>query len=270
MKKIIIILTLLCSKVLLQGQIISGIVSDMNNGFPVEYVNIGIVGKNVGVISDKNGKYSLQIEPKYYNDTLRFSCIGYYPYEVIVADFIHSNNQNVRLENKIYDLSEIVIRPRPKKVRQRTLGVSRANLHYISLGINLQYEIGILMRNEKSAFLKEVNMRIHANSSKYDHDTVYFRINIYEVRQDMQFENILTFPIVAKHAFQNLITVDLRPYNIRVYGDFLVAFENLMYSGYFCFPSSSSHDTYVRKASQGAWETMSEGASIFVIADVER
>ena len=40
------------------GQNISGIVFNEKSQLPVEYVNIGIVGKNTGTVSDFSGKYS--------------------------------------------------------------------------------------------------------------------------------------------------------------------------------------------------------------------
>ena len=64
--KIFIIVLLLSSNVLLWGQQISGSVFEMNSDIPVEYVNIGIVGKNVGTVSDHNGNYTLQLDSEYY------------------------------------------------------------------------------------------------------------------------------------------------------------------------------------------------------------
>ena len=58
MKYIFIIFLLSCN-VLLFGQQISGTVFEMDSNLPIEYVNIGIVGKNIGTVSDQNGKYTL-------------------------------------------------------------------------------------------------------------------------------------------------------------------------------------------------------------------
>ena len=82
--KFFIILLLLSSNVLLYGQKISGTVLEMNSDKPVEYVNIGIVGRNIGTVSDQNGKYTLDIKSEHHDDTLRFSCIGYHAYSVKV------------------------------------------------------------------------------------------------------------------------------------------------------------------------------------------
>ena len=110
--KISIIFFLISSNMVLLGQTISGTVFEINSDLPIEYVNIGIVGKNVGTVSDPNGRYTLLINPENHNDTLRFSYIGYRSYSVKVSDFIDMNNGNVSLEKKKYELAELVIRPK--------------------------------------------------------------------------------------------------------------------------------------------------------------
>ena len=265
------ILFLLGSNVLLFGQSISGIVFETNSEIPVEYVNIGIVGKNIGTVSDQNGKYTLQINPEYYNDTLMFSCIGYHTYSVKVSDFVKMNGANVKLEKRVYDMTEVVIRP--KKLKQKILGVttkSKAVVGCFMDSINGR-EIGILMKNKNRAFLKEVNLNI----AYCTYDTIFYRINVYKVHGNMQFENILTNPIYIKSSKQEVkdkVIIDLRPHNISVEGDFLVTFEAVknLGAGSLCYALSLLHKTYIRRASQGTWDTQSVGASISVLVDVEK
>jgi hypothetical protein len=86
---------------------------------PVEYVNIGIVGKNIGTVADENGKYKIDLDSKYDNDTLRFSCIGYSSFSIKVADF-KKLKSDILLEEKITEMKEVVIFP--KVFKQKTLG----------------------------------------------------------------------------------------------------------------------------------------------------
>jgi len=116
-KGVCVILILLNSSTLLFGQEISGIVYELNDEKPVEFVSISITGKNVNTVSDKNGKYTLQINPDYYNDTLRFSRIGYNLYEIKVSDFLELNNGNVVLKRKISNLEEVVVDTKKTKNR---------------------------------------------------------------------------------------------------------------------------------------------------------
>ena len=122
---IFIIFILLNNNVLLFGQEISGTVFEMNDETPVEFVNISITGRNVGTLSDKDGKYTLQINPEYHNDTLRFSSVGYHSYSVKVSDFMELDSKNVSLEKKIDDLKEVLVRSkknREKKFMQKVWG----------------------------------------------------------------------------------------------------------------------------------------------------
>ena len=274
MKFFIIIFLLLNSNAILSGQAISGTVFEMNSEMTIEYVNIGIVGKNVGTVSDQNGRYRLLINPEYHNDTLRFSSIGYHSYSVKVSDFVSMNNGNVSLEKREYELTEMVVRPR--RFRERTLGVTtRVSLvHGCFMDSITGSEIGMLMKNEKIAFLKEVNLVV-SNVLPCSFDSIFYRINIYKADNNMQFENILTNPVyvsASKREARNNITVDLRRLNLVIDGDFLVTFEGVkdLGVGRLCFPASIFHKTYQRKASQGAWEILPVGISMSAVVDVER
>ena len=269
--RFLIILFLLSGNLTIFGQQILGTVFDMNNDVPVKYVSIGIVGKNIGTVSDHNGKYTLKIEPEYHNDTLRFSSIGYYSYSVKVSDFINLNNGNVSLENRTYELTELVVRP--NRFKKRTLGIVTRDQSSSSLCIYSGWEFGIPIRNNNAVFIREVNINVHLNASTYKHDSIFFRINIYKIQETMLFENILSSPILSKQNFKSNMTIDLRQHHIFVEGSFLVTFEILELSGHLCFPTGNTtirHKTYVRRASQGTWEIMNEGASISVLVDIER
>jgi len=269
--KFFCILFLLCSNVLLFGQPISGVVFETNSKIPVAYVNIGIVGKDIGTVSDQNGKYTLQINPAYYSDTLKFSCIGYHTYSVKVSDFVKKNDANVKLEKKVYNLTSVVIRP--KTLKQKVLGITTKSKAIVGCFMDSihGYEIGVLMKNKNRAFLKEVNLNI----AYCTYDTIFYRINIYKAHGNMQFENILTNPIYVKSSkkeLKNKVIIDLRPYNISIEGNFLVTFEAVknLGAGSLCYAANLSHKTYVRRASQGTWFTQSVGTSISTLVDIEK
>ena len=268
--KFFIILFLLSSNALLLGQQISGTVFEMNSDIPVEYANIGIVGKNVGTVSDQNGKYTLQINPEHYDDTFKFSCIGYHSYSVKVSDLVKLNNGNVSLEKRSYVLTEVVVRP--KNVKHKTLGITARGIAAACFQDSIRGgEIGVLMTNKNRAFVKEVNINIESCS----YDTIFYRMNIYKVLGKMQFENILSNPVYVistKEEVKDKITIDLRHLNLTVEGDFLVTFEHVKDLGYgrLCFYASLLNKSYLRKTSQGTWHTVLAGISISVDVDIER
>ena len=276
--KFIITLFLLSTHVFLFGQSISGTVLEMNADIPVEYVNIGIVGKNVGTVSDQYGRYTLQISPEYQDDTLRFSCIGYHSYSVKVADFIHLNNGNVGLEKRMCELEKVVARP--KKLKHKTLGINtKSKINQVCHGGYEENatntggaELGILIKNKETVFIKELNF----NLVKFSFDTVLFRINIYKPHKYIQFENILCNPFYVSISEQKIvkdkITIDLRHLNIVVKEDFLVTFELVKLKQDFsiCFCANDKQNSYGRCASQGVWETLPAGISISALVDVEK
>jgi len=269
MKLLILLLVLSCATV--SGQNISGIVYGEKSKLPVEYVNIGIVGKNTGTVSDLSGKYNLSIDPQFDNDMLLFSCIGYYPYSIKVADFKNQQKKSIYLKEKTYEINEVVVQS--KKYKQRTLGITSKNKK-IAAGFqnNLPgYELGIMMHTKKTTILKSVNINI----SNCTYDSVFYRLNIYKVLGKLNFVNILNKPIYivrSKEETNKEIRVDVQPQNIVVDGDFLVTLEHVrdLGKGSLNFCIGLFEKTYYRKTSQGDWKTVPIGISISFDADVEK
>lgn len=267
----IIILFFILNCTAIKGQNIFGVVISEKSKLPVGFVNIGIAGKNIGTVSDFNGKFNLTIDPKFDGDTLLFSCIGYIPFSIKISEFKKSSNKNIFLKEKAYEMKEIVIRA--KRFKQRTLGVT-SHSKLVEAGFKdnlLGYECGILMGVKKSAVLERVNINI----AQCTYDTIFYRLNIYRVHGKMNFENILTSPIyvsMPKDKVKDVISIDLQSQNIVVDGDFLVSLEHIKDLGtgnlYFC--AGVMGKTYYRKTSQGEWETAPVGISVSVDAKVEK
>ncbi len=271
---------------IISGQNISGIVIDEKSNLPVAYVNIGVSGKNIGTVSDVIGRFHLQADSINEDETVLFTCIGYLPVSKKIADLKNTANKNILMQKRYYELGEVVISP--KIFKQKTLGVITRS-HFLNIGFNshykldysdksesyisrLGYEIGILMKVKKSAIIKRVNINI----SMCTYDTIFFRLNIYRARGEMNFENVLTTPLyinLTKEQTKDKISIDLRSYNIVVDGDFLVTLEHVkddLGEGYLYFCGSFTNRMYFRRTSQGKWESDPWGFSISVEADVEK
>lgn len=269
MRLTILIIILNCHAIF--GQCISGIVINKKSKSAVEYVNIGIPGKGIGTVTDDSGKYNLIIDPQFNNDTLLFSCVGYMPISMKISDLRNPNNKKITLQEKVYELSSVTIRP--KNYKQQTLGVTAKSKKF-SAGFKdnlLGYECGVLIKVRKSATIKRVNINI----SNCTFDSIFYRVNIYKVIGKMNFENILNTPIylfLSKDKVLDEIHVDLQSRNIEVDGDFLVTLEHVkdLGKGYLYFCVGLIDKTYYRKTSQGEWKTVPIGVSISVDADVEK
>jgi hypothetical protein len=253
------------------GQIIKGTLINSESKQPIEFANIGIVGENVGTVSDLKGRFSLLVDSKYDNDTILFTIIGYKPLSIKIEDLRKNIDNEIFLNEQAYELAEVIIRPRIFK--QRNLGV-KTKFKKIAAGFkdnNLGYECGILMKAKKTAFIKKV----HINISHCSYDTIFYRLNIYKVNGKMDFENILREPIyleLPKKSVKDEIQIDLQSKNIVIEGDFLITLEHVkdLGNGYLYFCAGFTDKTYYRKTSQGKWETAPVGISISVIADVEK
>ncbi len=269
MRLVILMLLLCCQQVL--GQAINGTVYNAGNQKPVEFVNIGIPGKNIGTVSDPTGHFQLAISNEFDNDTLVFSCIGFQAYKVKVSDLKMAKTQNVQLHEKTTQLTEVLIKPR--KFAERRLGVTAKGTK-MTAGFkdnNLGYECGIMMHNRKTAFLKEVNVNIAQSL----YDSIHYRLNVYRIGKGKTFENVLDSPIyvkLGKSEIKDKISINLEHLNLVLEGDFLVTLEHIkeLGPGGLYFSTGLSHKTYYRKTSQGAWQTVPIGLSISVLADVEK
>ena len=82
---LVIILGLL--PVVLYSQFVTGKIIDADSKIPLEYVNIGVIGKDKGTVCDKAGVFSLELPERFDNDTLRISIVGYDPVLYSVWEF---------------------------------------------------------------------------------------------------------------------------------------------------------------------------------------
>lgn len=83
-------------------RIVSGTVSD-THGRPLLGVNIYVVNKSIGVVSDFDGNYSINAEEE---DTLVFSYIGFVSNEVVLSS---NKNVNINLEEDQSQLDEVIV-----------------------------------------------------------------------------------------------------------------------------------------------------------------
>ncbi len=86
---------------------LKGIVIDSITGKPLMYANIYILHKNMGTVTNENGRFAIDTAGLTKNDTLRFGYLGYKTKKVAIGalDTLHT----VVMQEKSYDLSETVI-----------------------------------------------------------------------------------------------------------------------------------------------------------------
>jgi hypothetical protein len=86
--------------------IIRGSVMDKKDGVPIPFCNIAIVGKGLGTMSNNDGDFLVKMPSAHLSDTLRFSCMGFLPFDIPVASAI-GPPLTISLESTVFHLKTI-------------------------------------------------------------------------------------------------------------------------------------------------------------------
>ena len=257
-------LSLLLLSESLSAQALEGRMLDKTSNEGVAYVNIGIVGKNIGTVSDAQGQFQLDLDKRYDEDTLKVSIVGYEPRWFTVSDFGKRirTDPNIALTEAVVTMKEIVVkdkRYRGRKLKERVLGNTKATTDNKTLfeSNRLGYEMGVMVKvRRKPTFVQDFSITLVEN----EYDTFKFRINFYSVKNGLPHQNILNENIVVSSSQkEGPVSVDLRKYNIVVDDDVFVTMEWIEDLGDFglSFATAttlSTQPTITRKTSQGKWK----------------
>lgn len=202
-----------------------GKIIDSSTQSPIAYANIGVVGKNIGTVSDYQGNFKLTVADKFARDTIRISIIGYKPINISVLKLQEQLNQAnvIELEEQITKVPEIVVVDRG--LNPKVIG-NRNSIRNLSLGFasdTLGNEMAIRCKvRKKQSYLK--NLSVYINNNPYD--TLRFRVNIYDIKKGKPSTVINRQPIYTEITIKKGSHVlDLTPYNIITSEDFFVSFE---------------------------------------------
>jgi len=203
-----------------------GRIVDAKTDLPLSYVNVGILNREVGTVTDSLGNFNLNVLEEFSNDTVRISMIGYEPIELILGNIVKKKDTlKVRLKEQISELNEVVVSARAFK--RRTLG-NKTESKFIGTGFGynqLGAEMGIKINIRKNpTFVDAFNFTVSQNrlSAKS-----IFRLNFYEVNKRKPGKNILKDNIlVAIEPKQTgKMTIDLKPYDIVLKEDIIATLE---------------------------------------------
>lgn len=170
------------------GQVIKGRVVKAGTAEPLIYVNIGIVGKDIGTITDDNGSFQLNIGGLSQNANIRFSMIGYESKVYSVAAL--QDNAVVSLEEKPITLNVVEVRPRKQKSIQ--LGENTSSKKSLSgwggYGVGAGGERGIKIQS-KNFPVQPTEVGVYVAKNAYD--SVLFRLHIRTLEADVPAQELL-------------------------------------------------------------------------------
>ncbi len=233
---------------------------------PIEFANVGVLGKGLGTVTNEKGEFVLQIPDSLKDAPVKVSMIGYRPRSFSGQSL--QNNTKILLAPEAYNLKEVVVKPRKNKIK--ILG-NETQTHTVSGGFknnNLGAEVGVRL-NIKHPNTQLRKFMININSNTLEQNPI-FRLNVYNVGEDgMPKDNLLKQNILIEpKEKQGFVEFDLKPYLIFADEDVFVTIEWIKDLGdarglYFSTKLIGSA-TYFRQTSQAKWDKAPVGVGLHV------
>lgn len=248
---------------------IKGFTFNKNDKTAIPYVNIGIVNKNIGSVSDLNGAYNINITSDVYSDSIRFSSLGFKDKCFLVADFVKLQNDTILLNPVTYDIQEVEIISKELKTKRHgdRLRVGIAGSYGVDM---LGHELGILLDfKNKQTIIKNFIFFIAQNNC----DSLTFRINIYNLKDSVPFEKILKENLIVTTAIKKgFVNVNLDKYNLITTENIAITIEWIKNYDVDCVyfrvrPGFSTTPVISKYTSQGMWKKKSFGIEFNVITE---
>ena len=246
--------TVLNAQHILQGRIIDAFTKE-----PLPFVNIGVLKKELGTVSNEDGFFFLEVPDLFAKETLRFSMIGFDERDFQVADLeaiLLSNNTLVLAEQTTF-LEEVVLTAE-KKWDTRVSGNSTTSKLLITgfTSNQLGNEIALFVKVKKTpAYIEGIQFSVVENI----YPEVRFRVNVYSSDYRFPDENILKENIfVTLKQSEGLRSVDLKDYDILVDDDIFISLEwideDLGSEGLWFSAGVFGKSIYARSTSQAEWK----------------
>jgi hypothetical protein len=246
--------TVLNAQHILQGRIIDAFTKE-----PLPFVNIGVLKKELGTVSNEDGFFFLEVPDLFAKETLRFSMIGFDERDFQVADLeaiLLSNNTLVLAEQTTF-LEEVVLTAE-KKWDTRVSGNSTTSKLLITgfTSNQLGNEIALFVKVKKTpAYIDGIQFSVVENI----YPEVRFRVNVYSSDYRFPDENIMKENIfVTLKQSEGLISVDLKEYDILVDDDVFISLEwideDLGSEGLWFSAGVFGKSIYARSTSQAEWK----------------
>lgn len=271
MKYLLVFLAL--SGNLLAQQKISGVIFDKTTNKPISFVSIGIVGKQVGTLSDENGVFELILAEDQKKDTLKVYAIGYKPQVFYAPDLIKEVNKKISLEALPTQLAEVVVKS--KKIKYKTLGTTKYSKNNCSGFVKNTNnwkgsESALKINNKDGRQVLMESFSFYIIQNKYT-DSLTFRLMFYEAA-DTKWQYPSTRPFMKKPIVfkvgqkQGEFVLNIKDYGVYTAKDFYVSLECLMDEmeiTKFCYAGSNDSPSFVKAAAFSKWTQLRGGGPDF-------
>jgi len=228
--KATIFILLFIPSLIAQNLEIGGFVFDNSTKEKISYAHIGILSKNIGTTSDKNGFFKLNNSNITKGDTLVFHYIGYREVFIPISAIDSLLSLNIFLEEATIDLPISIVEAKSfgnlekigfsktKKQKQVTGWGRLLDVENIT-GIG---ERGTLIQADGEFLIKNICFFIAINGF----DSLLFRLHIYDYTDGEIGEEITSQNFYAKTSIKKgLVKIPLGDTPLIVNGDFVISIE---------------------------------------------
>ena len=256
-----------------------GSVVDATTGEPVPFVNIGVVDRAIGTVSNEEGDFLLEFRREDVGpaDILRISSLGYEAAEIPLSRLEQTTKHfTFRLNPAPIGLDEVVVSTAELFEVEEEVGYPNMmgrGIGYWKDSVALGGELGSRIRVDKG--LRRLNalfFQVLDNPS----DSVQLRVNVYEtdIKSTYPGTNANKSGKGILHTLrkgEDLVVIDLSAAELWVSDDFIVSLELLGVYGTervgLSLPAGASPggESFRRYASQSRWERLEESVMGFSV-----
>ncbi|MGC6479427.1 MAG: carboxypeptidase-like regulatory domain-containing protein [Flavobacteriaceae bacterium] len=258
-----------------QNKIIRGQILDSLEN-PIKYVNIGILNKPIGTVSNNKGEFTLNLDNSFIFDTLKISSLGFKSKHILIKELFDNSNNIFFLDSYTEELDEVVIssnnlkiyktgKEKTKSKRQVFFANPETKNMILGSQIGRKFSIG----KKKFSLLQELKFYIKSNN----YEQVKFRVNIYSIKDNVPLKRVNSIDILTEVARNQTgwIKVDLTKYDINVKENVIIAIEwieaskkgNTLSLPIFVPSFNSTH--YYKYSSQAKWRKYKMVSSAMVL-----
>ncbi len=262
MKNIIIscVIFFLASHIAIGQTTLSSIVVDKSTGKPIPYVNVGVVKKGIGTVTDENGFFEFVIPKRLSSkDILQISIVGYTTKTYTIGE-LRDPSQDfsvIKLSSEPIGLDEVYLEEFIEE--EKTIGYKNyTNNHFgywkDKQGLGGEIATRIRIKKEKTKLLT-LNFKLIENKT----DSVLLRVNVYDYKKRHPSQNLVNAQIYhTVHKGEKDILIDLSPHNVIVDDDVVVSIELVKVYGKQHAIAIAGADTrvisFTRAISQDGWK----------------
>jgi hypothetical protein len=260
----------------LSAQKISGTIFNEKH-LPISDARIGIENEDRGDITDKDGKYLIDITDMEKDRIVKIDVNGYESFQMKLSDFEALHQYDISLKEKTVEIENIKIIP--KKYIQKNFGTGNSKRAYC--GYNSEdpekifREYAVKIKNNRKLKVKKINLNVASFTAEQPVSLIF---DIQSSAGDFPGESIinetLKLTITKDDIKDNTVSLDLNDKNIWTNEDFFVSvrtsedFKGKLYlcGNIFVFSKSTYYRSYF-----GEWKKFSAGEpSINVDALIEK